>query len=242
MIVKALRGIAAVIGARFSASQPPQAGVQIYAASRFAMSAASILSLCILLAGCGAARPAKYYQLTVPSEPAADPQSDPFPVSIVMGPILSSHLYREDHIVYGSNSESMGTYEYQRWAEPPTEMIQQILFRSLRSSGRYRAVHAQHSSIRGDYLLHGQLYDFKEITGSSMLARLSLELELRDSKTGDTVWAHLYNHDEPVSGKDVAAVVTALDRNVQRATIEFTDGLAQYFSAHPPASAPAPAP
>ena len=197
----------------------------------------SFLLCAALLAGCGAARPSKYYQLTVPGETGADPPGDALPVTIVMGPLMTSHLYREDHIVYSSNGEAMGTYEYQRWAEPPTEMIEEVLLRALRSAGRYRAVYAQHSSIRGDYLLHGQLYDFKEMTGSSMSARFALELELRDTKTGSTVWSHLYNHDEPVSGKDVSAVVAALDRNVHRATNEFIASLAQYFSAHPPAPA-----
>jgi ABC-type uncharacterized transport system auxiliary subunit len=198
--------------------------------------------LSVLLVGCGAARPAKYYQLTVPREAAADPPADLLPVTILMGPIMSSHLYREDRIVYSSSGEDMGTYEYQRWAEPPTEMIQDVLFRTLRSSGHYRAVYAQRSSIRGDYLLHGRLYDFKEITGSSMVGRLSLDLELRETKTGTTVWTHLYNHDEPVSGKNVSAVVAALNRNVQRATNELTASLNQYFSAHPPAAPPSPAP
>src|SRR6266852_9453666 len=198
--------------------------------------------LCILCAGCGAARPASYYQLTPPSVNAADPPPvNVYPVTILVGPLMSSHLYREDHIVYISSAENMGIYEYQRWVEPPAEMIQDVIFRSLRASGRYRSVHSLRSSVRGDYLLHGHLYDFKEISGSPMSARLSLELEMRDTKTGETVWTHLYNHDEPVSGKDVSAVVAALDRNVQRATTEFTASLAQYFSAHPPA-APSPAP
>ncbi len=196
-----------------------------------------VFLFCVLLvAGCGAARPSKYYQLTVPGDTGADSQGDVYPVTLLMGPLLSSHLYREDHIVYSSNGENMGTYEYQRWAEPPTEMIQEVFFRALRSSGRFRSVYAQRSSIRGDYLLHGRLYDFKEISGSSMSARLSLDLELRDTKTGNTVWTHLYNHDEPVSGKNVSAVVAALNRNVQRATNEFTASLIQYFSTHPPAS------
>src|SRR5712664_460261 len=201
-----------------------------------------IFLLCAaLLAGCGAARPSKYYQLTVPANDSADPPGDPFPVTLVMGPLMSSHLYREDHIVYSSNGEDMGIYEYERWVEPPTERIQEVLFRALRSSGRFRSVYAQRSSVRGDYLLRGRLYDFKEINGSSMAARVSLELELRDIKTGNTVWTHHYNHDEPVSGKKVSAVVAALNRNVQRATSEFTASLIEYFSAHP-APAPSPAP
>jgi cholesterol transport system auxiliary component len=202
----------------------------------------TVALLCILFAGCGAARPCSYYQLTPPSDNAADaPPANAYPVTILVAPLMSSHLYREDHIVYSSNAENMGVYEYQRWAEPPTEMIQDVIFRSLRSSGRYRSVHSLRSSVRGDYLLHGHLYDFKEISGSPMSARLNLELEMRDTKTGETVWTHLYNHDEPVSGKDVSAVVAALDRNVQRATSEIAASLAQFFSAHPPAP-PSPAP
>ncbi|MCU1241281.1 MAG: hypothetical protein JWO71_2007 [Candidatus Acidoferrum typicum] len=202
---------------------------------------ALIALICVLfIGGCGAARPAKYHQLTVPGDTAADPHGDVYPVTLVMGPLLSSHLYREDHLVYSSNGEDMGIYEYERWVEPPTEMIQEVLFRALRFSGRFRAVHAQHSSVRGDYLVRGHLYDFKEINGSSMSARVSLELELRDIKTGNTVWTHVYNHDEPVSSKKVSAVVAALNRNVQRATNEFTASLVEYFSAHPPAP-PSPA-
>src|SRR5258708_21478115 len=100
-----------------------------------------------LVAGRGAARPASYYQLTAPSNNAADPPSDAFPVTIVMGPLTSSHLYREDHIVYSSNGENMGIYEYQRWAEAPTEIIQDVIFRSLRASCRYRSVHSLRTTV-----------------------------------------------------------------------------------------------
>jgi cholesterol transport system auxiliary component len=199
----------------------------------------AITLLSIGLSGCGAARPAKYYELTLPAENVADPSGEVYPVTILMGPILCSHLYREDHIVYSSEGQTMGIYEYQRWAEPPSEMIQDVLLRALRSSGRFRSIYAQRSSMRGDYLLRGHLWEFKEVTAPSLSARFALELELRDTKTGDTVWNHLYNHDEPVSGKSVSAVVAALNRNVQRATNEFLVSITQYFSAHPPAPPPA---
>ncbi len=71
------------------------------------------------------------------------------------------------------------------------------------------------SNSHGDFLLQGNLYDFKEISGSTLAARVNLELELREIKTGAIVWTHSYSHDEPVNGKDVSAVVAALDRNAQ---------------------------
>jgi ABC-type uncharacterized transport system auxiliary subunit len=197
-----------------------------------------VLALCAgVVSGCGAARPSKYYELTVPGDlaPAVDP--NPYPVTLLLGPLTASHLYREDHIVYSSGGQNMGTYEYQRWAQPPTEMMDEVLFRQLRASGRYRGVNSMRSNARGDYLLHGRLYDFKEVSGSPLVARIAFELELKDTKTGATVWTHFYAHDELVSGKDIAAVVAALDHNVQSGISEMKASLEQYFAAHPVSAA-----
>jgi cholesterol transport system auxiliary component len=185
------------------------------------------------LGGCGAERPSKYYELTIPGDMTGAPPADPAPVTLLLGTWLTSHLYRDDRIVYSSAGEEMGTYEYQRWAEPPAEMIEEVLLRQLRASGRYRAVYSQRSNANGDFLLRGRLYDLKEVSGKSMLARVAFEVELRELKTGATVWTHYYTHDEPVSGKDVANVVAALDKNVQQGVKEVVAGLDQYFASHP---------
>ena len=200
--------------------------------ARLALIAAAALMVA-LLGGCGSARPAKYYQLTIPADAAAVEKPDTVPISLLLGAVLSSHLYREDRIVYGNGSEQLGTYEYQRWAEPPAEMIQEVLLRELRSSGRYRAVHYRRSNMQGDFAIRGRLYDFKEVDGTATSARLTLEFEMRDLKTGATVWSHYYTHDEPASGKDVPAIVAAFDKNVQLATKEVVGSLDQYFASHP---------
>ena len=182
------------------------------------------------LSGCGAARPIKYFQLTVPPDAAQVEKADPFPVTLLVGSLMASHLYSEDRIVYGNGREQMGTYEYQRWVNPPTEMIEEVLLRRLRASGRYRAVYYQRSNTHGDFAIRGRLYDFAELTGNQLSARVTLDMEMRDLKTGATVWTHDYTHDEPVVGKDVLAVVVALDRNVQRGVGEVVTSLNQYFT------------
>src|SRR5467141_4618826 len=183
-----------------------------------------------ILNGCGAARPSKFYQLTAASDRAAGADPSPYAVTLLLGPITSSHLYRDDHIVYTSNGQAMGTYEYQRWAEPPSEMIDDVLLRELQESERYQHVYSLRSDSRGDYVLRGRLYDFREISGNGVAARVAFEFELRDSKTGTTVWSRSYSHDELVSGKDVTAVVAALNRNVQSGLSEVMGGLDKYFS------------
>ena len=183
------------------------------------------------LCSCGAARPSKYYQLTIPGQVRSAQAAQPYSVTLLVAPITASHLYRGDRVVYSTGSE-MGTYEYQRWAEPPSEMIAEMLVRALRESGRYHAVYSQTSRAHGDYLLRGHLYDFKEVSGGSLLARVTVELELRELKTGAIVWTHLYKYDEPVAHRDVSAVIAALDRNAQRGISEFTASLGEYFEGH----------
>ena len=196
----------------------------------------ALLALAVVLAaGCGAARPSKYYQLTVPADSAPVANSNPLPITLLIGRLTAPALYREDQIVYSSGGENMGTYEYQKWSEPPTEMIAEVMLRQFRASGRYHGVYTLRSDIHGDFLLHGHLYDFKEVGGNPLVARVTMELELREIKTSAVVWTHFYTHDELANGKDVGAVVAALNKNVQQGIAEFRASLDQYFAEHPPA-------
>ena len=195
------------------------------------------VALVILLAGfsaaCGASRPYKYYVLDVnPPVPAAQPT--PYPVRIVVGRVSAPELYRDSRIVYGSGDVQLGAYEYHRWAEMPPSMLQQALISSLRATGQYRSVTGIGSNARGDYVLRSQLYSLYGVDRPNLVARFSMEVELFDTKTGETVWTDRYSHDEPVDGKTVANVVEAMDRDVRAGMGQFAANLGQYFAAHPP--------
>jgi ABC-type uncharacterized transport system auxiliary subunit len=111
-------------------------------------------------------------------------------------------------------------------------MIREVLLRELRASGRYREIHSLHSDVHGDFVLRGHLFDLRELDGKVLAARVTFEFELRDSRTGTAVWRRYYSHDEPVEGKNVPAVVAALNRNVVSGLSDLRDGLEQYFSTH----------
>jgi ABC-type uncharacterized transport system auxiliary subunit len=191
----------------------------------------SVLVLCLgILEGCGAVRPSKFYQLAVPGDTAPGAEPAAYRVTLLLGRIGTSSVYRDDRIVYTCNDEAMGTYEYERWAEPPSEMIREVLFRELRASRRYQGIYSLHSDVQGDYVLRGHLFDLRELDGKVLAARVTFEFELHDSRTGATVWRRYYSHDEPVDGKSVPAVVAALNRNVLSGLNEVTEGLDQYFA------------
>ncbi|HEV2388931.1 MAG TPA: ABC-type transport auxiliary lipoprotein family protein [Candidatus Acidoferrales bacterium] len=206
-------------------------------AARRILSASALALATAALAACGAGRPTRYYQLSIPAAPAALPSADAYPVSLLVERLTAPELYRGADMVYRTGPEELGIYEYHRWAASPAEMLGMILVRRLRESGRYRSVELLRSRATGNYVLRGHLYDFEEVDGPPLVARLSLEIDLEEASTGGTVWSHFYAHDQPVPGKgrgDVSAVVEALDANVEQAIGEITAGLDHYFSTHPP--------
>lgn len=179
------------------------------------------------LSGCGSMKPVKYYQLTHPPTTPLAGSSPAMDVSLLVRPFQTSHLYREDRIVYGGEGEQVGVYEYQRWVEPPVELLQDALARGLRSSGHFRNVTTLRSDSNVDFSLTGHLYAFREVGTGGVVGRLYFDVELHDLKAGRVVWRHTYNHDEPSPGKSVGDVAAALNKNVQLSVQDIHDGVMQ---------------
>lgn len=198
----------------------------------------SLMMLAIVAAGCGAPRPVKYYVIdATPAGASSTPAQ--IPVVLLVGRFTASHLYRDDRLIYGSGPVELGTYEYDRWAEPPADMVQNLLIADLRASGQYRSVSRVSSSARGDYIVRGHLLAMYGVDKPELVARFSLQLELFDPASRATVWTQTYTHDEPVQGKTVANIVEALDRNISACLQQLSAGITQYFMSHPPSQAPA---
>jgi ABC-type uncharacterized transport system auxiliary subunit len=183
------------------------------------------------LAGCGSPKAIKYYEVNFPTKSAA--ANDAINTTLTVHVFEAQPLYLDDKIVYGFDSPEMGTYEYQRWAEPPVAIIQTALVRGLLSSGRFKAVYTMRADPNSRFTLGGYLYDFKEVDAATVVARLSYEVRMRDRKTGTTVWNHSYSYDEPATEKSVSAYVVAMGKNIDRSIQEVQAGLEEYFRAHP---------
>jgi ABC-type uncharacterized transport system auxiliary subunit len=192
---------------------------------------AALVLMAFLLGGCGSPRPIKYYEVSYPTKSFVAPDAIDTVISVRI--FESSPLYLDDKMVYGFDSPEMGTYEYHRWVEPPVELLQNTLVRGLRASGRFKGVYTLRADATGRYILGGQLYDFKEVDGPTMVARLNYAVRLRERKSGTNVWDYSYSHDEPAAEKSVTAFVEAMDKNLQRSVQEIQAGLEEYFKAHP---------
>jgi ABC-type uncharacterized transport system auxiliary subunit len=187
------------------------------------------LMLLLAAAACGATRPIKYYQLEIPA-PVAAPASAALSVALQVGNIESAPIMRDGRILYQTGTHEMGAYEYHRWVETPDRFVQDSLVRLLRSSGRFQSVDTARNIIKPDYIVQGKIYEFAEVDKPQVFARVSLEIELHDAKTGRTVWSRIYTNEEPVDGKEMPDVVHSLDQNLGHGLSQIVAGLGQYFA------------
>jgi ABC-type uncharacterized transport system auxiliary subunit len=200
------------------------------------MQLSALLILAMLVAGCGAARPVKYYVLDMNPAPASTASAQ-IPVTLLVGRLVASQLYHDDRLVYGSGPVQLGTYEYDRWAEPAADMVQNMLVTILRRQGQFRAVSKVTSNVRGEYVVRGHLFAMYGEDQPELVARFTLQLELYDPSTRTMVWSQIYTHDEPVQGKTVPDIVIAMDKNVTAGLLQLSAGIEQYFANHPPQQA-----
>jgi ABC-type uncharacterized transport system auxiliary subunit len=192
----------------------------------------SVAAMIACLSCGGPIRPMRYYSLERPAAPPA-PNANPIPVTILVGRVTGSHLYRDDRVVFGNGSGELGLYESQRWVETPIDMMEAVVLQTLRSGGRFRTVQPMGSDAVGEYIVRGHLISLDEIDASPLVARFSIELELFDRKTGTTVWNGSYTHDEPVNEKTVPAIIEAFNRNVHAGIDQLTASLTDYCVSHP---------
>lgn len=185
------------------------------------------------LTSCLGGRSIKYYTVELP--PGRETVTSTYPVTLLIGHIGGPGILEDQPIVYRSGPNEIGTYQYHQWVEPPVQMLKISLVRRLRASGRYQSVAQLGSSARGEFVLQGRLYSFEEVDrGGAISALVSMEFELIDRATRKPVWNHFYSRTDPVKGKDISAVVAALDNNLQRGLVEVQSGLDTYFASHPP--------
>jgi ABC-type uncharacterized transport system auxiliary subunit len=190
----------------------------------------TISLLAVGLGSCGSARPVRHYTLQLPAAPDPSPTSV-YPFTLAVGPIQAPEILQEEPIVYRTGPNEIDTYPYHQWVEPPAQMVRDRLARRLRDSGKFRSVVQLGSSLQGDFVLHGKLYDFEEVDAERIEALVTMEFVLVDPKTRTALWTHYYSQRQPVPGKTIPEVVTALDRSLEQGLTEVLAGLDAYFSA-----------
>jgi ABC-type uncharacterized transport system auxiliary subunit len=176
--------------------------------------AALMLTLLPALAGCGRVRYPRYYTLNVP--PAPDPVAEENPrTSIAVRQFQSPGYLRQGPIVYRSNPEEIGFYEYHRWAADPRTAVTSAVVDHLRASGRYSAVSTYDGRPDNDYVLSGRLEKLEEVDDKDgVRVEVAISAQITRVKSGATIWSNAVSEVHPVSRRTVPGVVSQMNQTV----------------------------
>jgi ABC-type uncharacterized transport system auxiliary subunit len=187
----------------------------------------------LITAGCATPK-IQYYQLSALPAP---PQSAGTGPVIEVGRIGAAQALQDGRIRYREGANAVGAYERHRWTDPPGNMARQSLIYALRASGKFGSVEESGNAAPAEYLVRGTLLEFAEVDGPEGIRTLvSIDLQLRDIKSGRAVWTRVLTRNEPVDAKKVPDVVRSLDHNLQTVITEAAGDIAAYVGAHPGAS------
>lgn len=178
----------------------------------------SLLILCGLLAGCLGARsftPVRYYSL----EPLTGtiPQAvHRWKIRLGIQPFTAATRYRE-RMLYRASEVEVNFYEYDRWVEPPEEMVTRLIAAALRDADLFQQVQEVANLQLPAWVLSAELLRFDEVRGApTWRAECWLRLALRRAQDERLLWSNTLRAAVPLGDKSAAGFAVAMSGAVQQ--------------------------
>jgi ABC-type uncharacterized transport system auxiliary subunit len=170
-----------------------------------------LIFLAASLWACFSASPDKTY-LQLHLEAAGAPPSV-FDKALFIDRIVVDELYDDFRIIYRVTPFEINYYAYSFWAEKPARMVRDTLEHYFVEKKTFRRILPDATRGEPDWILRSTIHAIEEIDAvTSWSARLAMELEMVEAKTGATLAARRFDRREPIGRKDVAAVPPVLSR------------------------------
>ncbi len=91
--------------------------------------------------------------------------------------------YNNNSMIFRQDNYSLDSFNYNRWAVNPADMVSDNLLRDLQGSGYFRAAFSRYAVDEVKYIVQGGIDEFYlRKDKSTNLAVLSLEITLKDTK------------------------------------------------------------
>src|SRR5580698_7098523 len=189
--------------------------------NRLYITVALLLSGLIFLAGCsGKMRYPSYYTLNLPAPPDP-PAAEDAKATVAIREFSAPAYLRRGAIVFKTSPESVGFYQYQRWAVDPCDFVTDSMRDRFSATGLFAHVKRYDGRTDAEYLVTGRLEKLEEIDydgGVKVVVAISAQMIKVDN--GATVWTKAVTKVGNVEKRDVSAVVSAMSNTMDGAMQE----------------------
>jgi ABC-type uncharacterized transport system auxiliary subunit len=176
------------------------------------------LAALVILTGCaGKVRYPNYYTLNLPAPPDP-PVAEKAHANLAIREFRAPTYLRRGAIVYKTSPEQIGFYAYDRWAIDPRDFVTNAIADRLRASGAFAHVQTYDGSRDVDYVLSGRLEKLEELDyQGGVKVQVAISAEMTSISTGAIVWSNAVSEIGDVDKRDVPAVVSEMNRRMERA-------------------------
>ncbi len=184
-----------------------------------------IISLLVILTGCGSAPPVPtdhYYRFKTPSQDDIQKQRLTDQV-IYINSFLAEGLYNERALLYTNDNlaRELKQYHYHFWITSPPDLLRDYLVSFLRTADTSPVIISGRSVSEG-LQITGRLNEFEKLVSGDQ-SSVKVALELRLDKYGNELPLLLkeYRVIEEVQGKSLTDVITSFNAAVFRIYSDF---------------------
>jgi len=176
------------------------------------------LAALVILASCGGrVRYPNYYTLNLPAPPDPPPAEN-MHATVAIREFRAPAYLRQGAIVYKPSPEQISFYAYHRWAINPCEFVTNSVIERLRASGGFARVTLYDGRPGTEYVLSGRLERLEEIDyAGGVKVEIAISAQMTKLASGATVWTNAVSEVGDVNKRDVPAVVTEMNRTMERA-------------------------
>jgi ABC-type uncharacterized transport system auxiliary subunit len=177
----------------------------------------SLTALVILTSCAGRVRYPNYYTLNLPAPPDPPPAENVH-AAVAIREFRAPAYLKQGAIVYKPSPEQVSFYAYHRWAMNPCEFVTNSVIERLRASGDFARVKPYDGRPDTEYVLSGRLEKLEEIDyEGGVKVEVEISAQITNLATGATVWNNAVSEVGDVNGRDVPAVVSEMNRTMERA-------------------------
>ena len=176
------------------------------------------LAALVILVGCGGkVRYPNYYTLNLPAPPDP-PAAESVHAAVAIREFRAPAYLRQGAIVYKPSPEQISFYAYHHWAINPCEFVTNSVIEQLRASGDFARVKPYDGRPDVEYVLSGRLEKLEEIDyAGGVKVEVAISAQMTNLATGATVWNNAVSEVADVNKRDVPAVVSEMNRTMERA-------------------------
>jgi len=196
------------------------------------------LAALVILASCGGkVRYPNYYTLNLPAPPDPPPAENAR-ATVAIREFRAPAYLRQGAIAYKPSPEQIGFYAYHRWAINPCEFVTNSVVERLRASGHFARVKIYDGHPDIEYVLSGRLEKLEEIDyESGVKVEVAISAQMTNLSTGATVWTNAVSEVRDVNKRDVPAVVSEMNRTMERAIEKLLSSMPADVATGPAAAA-----